>query len=193
LAVIKACTADPKGIAGRIKVSGAFNEEARSLWDSSRCPPALAKERGVDRDSSPGRLLAALLPLRLDLLEPTSQALPEAIGWCRQALIPEQAGDADDLWKALCDLVTELAPSGGVLDAAMIGARLGTRFAIRNRPDLEPDWELLARHTREYEMRLEDLEADDLKAKAKAWTEAGRQVTNNDGTSLPLPFATPVG
>jgi hypothetical protein len=171
LGVIKACAADPKGIAERIKVTGAFNEDARSLWDSSRCPPTLAKERGIDRDSSPGRLLAALLPLRLDLLEPTSQALPEAIGWCRQALIPEQASDADDLWKALCDLVTELAPSGGVLDAAMIGARLGSRFAIRNRPDLEPDWELLVRHTQESLATVRDQIGTDLRLpRREAWT-----------------------
>lgn len=170
LRLIKACAADPIGIAGRIKVTGAFNEDARSLWDSSRCPPALAKERGVDRDSSPGRLLAAMLPLRLDLLEPISQALPEAIGWCRQALIPEQAGDADDLWKALCDLVTELGPSGGVLDVAVIGARLGTRFTIRNRPDLEPDWELLARHTQESLATVRDRIGTDLRLpRREAW------------------------
>jgi hypothetical protein len=171
LRLIAACSADPKGIAGRIKVTGAFNEDSRSLWDSAGCPSALAKESGVHRDTSPGRLLAALLPLRLDLLEPTSQTLPEAIGWCRQALIPEQAGDADDLWKALCDLVTEVAPGGGVLDAAMIGARLGTRFAIRNRPDLEPDWELLARHTHESLATVRDQIGTDLRLpRREAWT-----------------------
>jgi hypothetical protein len=170
LGVIKVCAVDPNGIAGRINVAGAFNEEARSLWDSSKCPPGLAEEHGVDRDPSPGRLLAALLPLRLDLLEPTSQALPEAIGWCRQALIPEQASGADDLWKALCDLVTELAPSGGVLDAAMIGARLGSRFAIRNRPDLEPDWELLVRHTQESLATVRDQIGTDLRLpRREAW------------------------
>ena len=172
LGLIKACATDPKGIAGRIKVTRAFNEDARSLWDSAKCPAALAKEHGVDRDTSPGRLLAALLPLRLDLLEPTSRALPEAIGWCRRALIPEQAKDADALWDALCALVAELGPSGGVLDATTIGARLGSRFTIRNRADLGPDWELLARHTQESLATVRDQIGKDLRLPRKeAWAE----------------------
>lgn len=172
LRLIKACAADPRGIAGRIKVTRAFNEDARSLWDSAQCPAALAKERGVDRDTSPGRLLAALLPLRLDILDPTSRALPEAIGWCRQALIPEQAKGSDDLWDALCALIAELGPSGGVLDATTIGARLGSRFTFRNRADLEPDWELLARHTQESLATVRDQIGKDLRLPRKeAWAE----------------------
>lgn len=170
--LVKACAADPEGIAGRIGVTGAFNEDARSLWDSARCPAALAKDRGVDLDASPGRLLAALIPLRVDLLEPTSRALPEAIEWCRQALIPEQAKDADDLWDALCAQTAELGPSGGVLDATMIGTRLGSRFAIRNRADLGPDWELLARHTQESLATVRNQIGKDLRLPRKeAWAE----------------------
>ncbi len=170
LGLIKACAADPKGIAGRIKVTGAFNEDARSLWDSAKCPAALAKEHGDDLNTSPGRLLATLLPLRLDVLEPTSRALPEAIEWCRKALIPEQAKDADDLWDALCAQVAELGPSGGVLEATTIGARLGSRFEIRNRADLGPDWELIARHTRESLATVREQIGDDLRLPRKeAW------------------------
>jgi flavin-dependent dehydrogenase len=41
-------------------------------------------------------------------------------------------------------------------------------------------------------MRLEDLEADDLKAKAKAWADSGRQPTNDDGSTLPRAYPSPV-
>ena len=39
--------------------------------------------------------------------------------------------------------------------------------------------------TAQYSMRLEDLESDELRAKAAAWTESGRSVTNTDGSTLP--------
>lgn len=171
LGLVKACAADPTGIAGRVQVAGAFNEDARSLWGSAMCPVPLAKEHGVERDTSPGRLLGALLPLRLDLLESTSRALPEAIGWCRQALIPEQAKDAGDLWDALCAQVADTAPSGGVLDATTICVRLDSRFTIRNRADLGPDWELIARHTHESLATVRDQIGKDLRLPRKeAWT-----------------------
>lgn len=170
--LVKACAADPEGIARRIKVAGAFNEDARLLWDSARCPVALAKDHGVDLDASPGRLLTTLIPLRVDLLEPTSRFLQEAIEWCRQALIPEQAKNADDLWDALCALVAELGPSGGVLNATTIGTRLGSRFTIRNRADLGPDWELIARHTQESLATVRNQIGKDLRLPRKeAWAE----------------------
>lgn len=178
--LVKACAADPEGIARRIGVTGAFDEDARSLWDSARCPAALAKDHGVDLDASPGRLLAALIPLRVDLLEPTSRALPEAIEWCRQALIPEQAKNADDLWDALCALGAELGPSGGVLDATTIGSR----FTICNRANLGPDWELLARHTQESLATVRNQIGKDLRLPRKeAWAEL---TASNDEATVTL-------
>jgi 2-polyprenyl-6-methoxyphenol hydroxylase-like FAD-dependent oxidoreductase len=48
------------------------------------------------------------------------------------------------------------------------------------------DAEVLVRvATAQFSMRSEDLEAEDLKAKAQAWIESGRQVTNKDGSTLP--------
>lgn len=59
LNLIRACAADPKGMAGRIKVDEAFNATARSLWDSCKCPEKLANDcRG--EDTSPARLLASI-------------------------------------------------------------------------------------------------------------------------------------
>lgn len=186
--LVKACTADPEGIARRIKVAGAFNEDARSLWDSARCPAALAKDHGVDLDASPGRLLTALIPLRVDLLEPTSRFLQEAIEWCRQALTPDQAKNADDLWDALCALVAELGPSGGVLNATTIGTRLGSRFTIRNRADLGPDWELLARHTQESLATVRNQIGKDLRLPRKeAWAELTASTNETTVTLLSGP------
>jgi hypothetical protein len=39
--------------------------------------------------------------------------------------------------------------------------------------------------TAHYSMRPEDLEADDLKAKAQAWVAGAKQVTNKDGSTIP--------
>jgi 2-polyprenyl-6-methoxyphenol hydroxylase-like FAD-dependent oxidoreductase len=55
------------------------------------------------------------------------------------------------------------------------------------------DAEVLVRlATAQFSMRSEDLEAPDLKAKAKAWIESGREVTNTDGTKIPGVYAAPV-
>ena len=138
---------DQAGIASRIDVSGAFNGQKRTLWRSAKCPTELAEQHGVDVESSPARLLAALLPLRLDLLSPTSQTEAAAIRWCRAALVPQQAGRAGDLWNALLTLVADLRPKGGAVTWQVLADRLGAKFAFQLRPDVAPDWRLLTAHT----------------------------------------------
>src|SRR5689334_7468063 len=60
--LIRASRADEAKLAARIKVPRAFNAKDRSLWDSCQCPQDLAEKHGVERDTSPARLLASLLP-----------------------------------------------------------------------------------------------------------------------------------
>ena len=147
--LIRASRADKTKLAARIKVPQAFNAKDRSLWDSCQCPQDLAEKHGVERDTSPARLLASLLPLRLDLGEPGSQAVAEATGWCREALIHGQAGRAEDLWATLVALVSELRPEGGAIGWSLLLERLRDAFQLRLRPDAEPDWALLRRWSEE--------------------------------------------
>ncbi|MEV0453831.1 hypothetical protein [Catellatospora methionotrophica] len=153
---------DQTGIASRIDVTGAFNEQKRTLWKSGKCPTELAEQHGVDVDSSPARLLAALLPLRLDFLSPTSQAMAEAIRWCRAALVPQQAGRAGDLWNALLELVTDLRPKGGAVTWQVLADRLGAQFAFQLRPDVAPDWSRLTAHTASKTAGIRDRLGNDL-------------------------------
>ncbi len=135
------------GIAARIDTDGAFNSTHRSLWRSAACPAELATASGVDETTSPARLLRHLVPRRLDLLAPASQAHAEAEGFCRRALVPEMSARGRELWEALCQLVSEVRPVGGSLDWDSLLQRFRGRFVFRARPDAEPDWELLDRHT----------------------------------------------
>ena len=141
---------------------GAFNAAKRSLWESAKCPTGLAEQHGVDVDSSPARLLALLLPLRLDFLSPTSQAIADTIRWCRAALLPQQAGRVVDLWRALLDVVADLRPRGGVVTWELLADRLGGQFAFQLRPDVAPDWRLLTAHTTSMVAGVRDRLGDDV-------------------------------
>jgi 2-polyprenyl-6-methoxyphenol hydroxylase-like FAD-dependent oxidoreductase len=46
--------------------------------------------------------------------------------------------------------------------------------------------------TAQYSMRLGDLEDEDMKAKAQAWVDSGKVVTNNDGSAIPPPVDSPL-
>ena len=141
--------ADPWGLGSRLLTKGAFNEIERSIWASCVCPPSLARQlEPGDIANSPTRLLAALIPTRLDLMRPGSQALVEALDFCRAALAPEQASRDADLWNALCVVVSDVRPRGGALDWPQVASRLGHDFAFALRPDVRTDWELLAEQTR---------------------------------------------
>ncbi|MFI7027011.1 hypothetical protein ACIBMZ_30345 [Micromonospora sp. NPDC049900] len=160
--LIGEAAADQAGIASRIGVPGAFNEAKRSLWESAKCPMELAEQHGIDVDSSPARLLALLLPLRLDFLTPTSQAIADAIRWCRAALVPQQAGRVVDLWTALLEVVADLRPKGGAVTWQLLADRLGGQFAFQLRPDVAPDWSLLTVHTTNRTARVRDRLGDDV-------------------------------
>ncbi|MGW4498902.1 hypothetical protein ACWENR_09825 [Micromonospora sp. NPDC004336] len=160
--LIGEAAADQAGIASRIGVPGAFNEAKRSLWESAKCPTELAEQHGVNVDSSPARLLALLLPLRLDFLTPTSQAIADAIRWCRAALVPQQAGRVMDLWTALLEVIADLRPKGGAVTWQLLADRLGGQFAFQLRPDVAPDWGLLTAHTINMTARVRDRLGDDV-------------------------------
>jgi len=139
--------ADPAGMEARIHVEGAFNETDRTLWDSAQCPDDLSAARGLQESPSPAELLRAMLPLRLDFLAPTSQAMVQALGWCRDALTAEQSARDQDLMRALLALVADFRPKGGALDWPMLALKLGHDFAFRLRPDVAPEWRILTSHT----------------------------------------------
>jgi hypothetical protein len=147
--VEEARTNRPDRLAARIAVPEHFDETARTLWESARCPEPLRSGLPGSADEAPGVLLSRLIPLRLDLLEPDSQARQQARAWCEAALATGQAGRADDLWDALFGLVARLRPRAGAIDWGLIIRELGSRFAFSQRPDAEPDWAILDRHTRE--------------------------------------------
>lgn len=145
--LITYCAADPGGMDARIHVDGAFNATDRTLWDSAQCPADLIAARGLQEAPSTAELLRAVLPLRLDFFAPTSQAMVEALGWCRDALIAEQSVRDQDLMRALLTLVADFRPKGGVLDWPMLALKLGQDFAFRLRPDVAPEWHILTSHT----------------------------------------------
>jgi hypothetical protein len=72
--VAAARTDSDAGLGARIATPRAFNEIHRSLWESARCPDDVAAEHGLDRDSSPARLLRHLIARRFDLESPDSVA-----------------------------------------------------------------------------------------------------------------------
>jgi hypothetical protein len=145
----EARTNPPDRLAARIAVPEHFDETARTLWESARCPEPLQSRLPVPADVAPGVLLSRLTPLRLDLLRPDGQARQQARTWCEAALAPGQPARADDLWDALFGLVARARPRAGTIDWGLIVRELGARFAFSQRPEAGPDWAILDRHTRE--------------------------------------------
>lgn len=139
----------PERLAGRINVTGAFDEVARSLWESARCPAALEAHLPVAPDAAPALLLSRLIPLRLDLMNPDSADVRQAKAWCEQALATGHAARAEDLWDATLTLVSRVRPRGGGIEWGRLSRELRHRFPLSQRPDAGPDWAILNRHTQE--------------------------------------------
>ncbi len=110
------------GLAARIGSPRAFNATHRSLWNSARCPTELAEQHGIDRDSSPARLLRHLLARRFDLESPDSVDAAQTRAWCQGALVPAQAGAADGLLRAVLTRLEETRTTGGSLNFAALAA-----------------------------------------------------------------------
>jgi hypothetical protein len=161
--LVEYAAADPDGMPQRIEVVGAFNGTDRKVWRSAACPDAVVETHGLGERPSTAQLLCALLPLRLDFFEPTSQAIVEALEWCRHALIPEQSDRHEDLLRALLTLVADLRPKGGDLTWPMLSLRLGSQFAFRLRPDVEPEWQILRTHTKSALEGVRDALGQDIK------------------------------
>jgi hypothetical protein len=145
--VAAARTDSDAGLASRIKTPGAFNATHRSLWKSSRCPPAMASQYGIDRDSSPARLLRHLIVRRFDLESPDSVDAGQARAWCQLALVPAQAASADELLRAVLARVEEARTRGGSLDFAAV-ASASPGLLLHARPDVDAAWRPLAEHTK---------------------------------------------
>jgi len=170
--LIAAARSDESGLPDRIDVKGAFSREARSIWKSCRCPDELAGRHELDRESSPSRLLAALIPRRLDLLDPGSLSIAEAQRWCQEALVPQQSDRSEDLWEAVCTAVSEVSTSGGAITWPSLLRRFRGRFDFRLRPDVEPDWVLLQRSTEEALEAVRDQIGDGIHLPREgAWAE----------------------
>jgi hypothetical protein len=175
------------GLAARIGTPGAFNATHRALWGSARCPIELAEEHGIDRDSSPARLLRHLIARRFDLESPDSVDAAQARAWCQAALVPAQAGAADELLRALLTRVEETRTTGGSLDfAALAAVRPG--LLLQARPDVDAGWRPLMEHTQHAVDAVRDTLGGGIQLpRAEAWTtlqEAqGRTVTVLTGPS----------
>jgi hypothetical protein len=177
--------ADPAGMLARVHVEGAFNETDRTLWNSAQCPADVIAAHGLQEPPTPAALLRAMLPLRLDFFAPTSQAMVEALGWCRDALIAEQADRGQDLMRALLTLVAGFRPKGGVLDWPMLVLRLGHEFAFRLRPDVAPEWQILTSHTTAAMEGVRDTLGQDIKLpRLEALTELQAATANRPSTVL---------
>lgn len=185
--IAAACTDTDAGLAARIGTPRAFNVTHRSLWGSARCPVELAEQHGVDRDSSPARLLRQLIPRRFDLESPDSVDAAQARAWCQAALVPAQAGAANDLLHAVLTRVEETRTTGGSLNfAALAGVRPG--LLLQARPDVDAAWRPLAEHTQHAVDAVRDtLGADVQLPRAEAWAALeqaqGRPVTVLTGPS----------
>lgn len=146
--LVKAARADEAGVSKRILEAGAFNQVHRDLWASARCPENLARHHGIEVEESAARLLARLLPLRLDFLSTVSHSKSQAIGWCQTALLDR--GDADAptaLWNAIKAFVDGQIPAGGVITWGTLLRELTPRFEFHLRPDTSHAWNQVRRYS----------------------------------------------
>jgi hypothetical protein len=167
--VMAAGTDSDRGLATRIRTPGAFNATHRALWNSARCPADMADQYGIDRESSPARLLRHLIPRRFDLERADSVDAAQACSWCRTALVPAQAGSAADLLKAVLTRVEKARTTGGSVDFAALAA-LRPDLLFQVRPDAEAAWQPVAEHTRRAADGLRDTLGTDLRVpRRQAW------------------------
>ena len=185
--IAAARTDTDSGLAARIGTPRAFNAAHRSLWDSARCPVELAEQHGVDRDSSPARLLRQLIPRRFDFESPDSVDAAQARAWCQAALVPAQAGAAADLLHAVLSRVEDARTTGGSLNfAALAGVRPG--LLLQARPDVDAAWRPLADHTQHTVDGVRDtLGADVQLPRAEAWAALVEQAQGRPVTVLTGP------
>lgn len=142
-------TMDPQDIDTRLKERGAASQGHRALWESFKCP----EELGVGGDTSPAAVLRRLCFIGLDLLQPSSTALVQALGWSKRALVDPT--EADDLWMRVCSIVAARRPAGAMIDWSTLRDEL-SNFDLRGAIDYQPDRRALAEISRRNLQRVQD-------------------------------------
>lgn len=131
---------EPKDLAFQVPLKGQSNDILRQLHESAQCPEDLAHCYGIDKESSPGRLLRRMLWLPFDFEEDNSQRRGEALRLCRDCLSSGSANEATGLWGRLTEVANDLRRHRGGTDLPSLIDELRGHFNLKDFPDFAEDW-----------------------------------------------------
>jgi hypothetical protein len=98
----------------------------RTLYQSFNAPEVLGTSHPA------AWLLARFEVIGLDFESPTAAGLAQALAWCRDALDPESAARADELYEALYLRIDEVRTSGGEITRGLLIGWFRSRFPLRS-------------------------------------------------------------
>lgn len=130
----------------------------RSNQKQSRVFSSVQKPGGNGAEASEQEtidLIRRLYVLPIDLQLAHSETKNKAVVQCRQLLESGEMSEAEALWQELVSMATEVRLRRGTITLQDLWSDLRNRFALRQHPDYERDWETLLNITSDYKARIE--------------------------------------
>jgi hypothetical protein len=120
----------------------------RALFESFSCPEHLRSCGTTDKGATV-QLMCRVRLLHLDYKATPSRDHALALADCQTILTSGNAAEAEQLWRCLNGIADEQRPLGGSIDLPKLLAELRGEFDLRDHPDFQRDWHVLARSSRE--------------------------------------------
>lgn len=163
---------DPALAISRIQGNRKQSEIFGSVRKAAGTPPDASDEETI-------ALIRHLHVLPVDFQLANSQFESQAIAQCRQLLATGELTEAEQLWKSLVSVATDVRLRRGTMGLADLWAHLRKRHRLRDHPDFASDWKTLADLTADYKARIEtelpsghSVARDDERAQLRAAIEA---------------------
>jgi hypothetical protein len=114
----------------------------RNLFESFRCPSALANKKGVT-NADIGRLLSRLRFMQFDFESKVSDSEKLAIELCRKALRSGEHEDARAMWATILAVTAGRRTTAGSIGRRDLMEQLAGRFRLLELPNCRDDWHRL--------------------------------------------------
>lgn len=139
-------TQDPAAGGKRIETPFATNKTVRSLYKGWECPDQLSGKLGAV-PTPPLEVLRHVRVVECDFERDQSVFLDRAVELCRGILRSHSLTEALKLWNTLCAIAAYYRPRAGSLRIEKLVDILRPKFALKNFPAHEEDWQKIRRYS----------------------------------------------
>lgn len=115
------------------------SEVERALYDSFKCPAALASKH-PSLSTPSGRMLQCLAVMDFDFDDAVSAREQEAVRWCISLLEPDSSSQGVNLWQSILATVDACRTEGGTLERPTLLRKLARQYDMAALPDFAHDW-----------------------------------------------------